>query len=222
MAASGPVIASVGIAHRRLVDVAARALELRAEHVHGGGVESAVRRGDVSLVITDSFASGWRAGPPLLALVRGGVRDRIAALAAGAAEVVGIPVDIEDLVVRMAAAIGRSTGSYPSTSPTVALGPVHLDLTRGGLRLNGLDLRLSPLEERILLVLAANDGEVADRTHILEAVWGPGLQPSSNLIDRHVRDLRRKLADDWRRPSYIVTVRGQGYSLRRDTSARLD
>ncbi len=224
-AATGPVVASVGVAHRRLVEVAARAVGLRVEHVDGDGFFAAARRADVALMVTDVMRKDGELRVPILALVRGGLRAKIDALAGGAAEVVGVPFDIDELAVRMAAAVGRSTGAYPSSTVRIELGPMHLDLEDGRLKRDGHELNLSPLEQRILLVLAANDGEVAEREQILEAVWGPGIQPQSNLIDRHIRDLRRKLADEWRRPSYIVTVRGQGYSFRKagtDTNTRLD
>ena len=60
-------------------------------------------------------------------------------------------------------------------------------------------------------MLAANAGRVLTREEILDAVWGPDFVAESNIVDRHIRVLRAKLQNDWRRPRYIATVPGQGY-----------
>ena len=54
---------------------------------------------------------------------------------------------------------------------------------------------------------------VVSREDIIDSVWGADAEPNSNLVDRHIRDLRRKLQDDWRRPNVLATMRGQGYMV---------
>ena len=49
------------------------------------------------------------------------------------------------------------------------------------------------------------------RDEILDAVWGPDFIAESNIVDRHIRSLRAKLQNDFRRPRYIATVPGRGY-----------
>ena len=49
------------------------------------------------------------------------------------------------------------------------------------------------------------------RDEILDHLWGADHAAGSNVVDRHVRNLRAKLADDWQRPRYIATVPGRGY-----------
>jgi DNA-binding response OmpR family regulator len=49
------------------------------------------------------------------------------------------------------------------------------------------------------------------RDEILDALWGVDYAAESNVIDRHIRNLRAKLQDDWRKPRFIVTVPGKGY-----------
>ncbi len=46
---------------------------------------------------------------------------------------------------------------------------------------------------------------------VLDAVWGMDFLADSNVVDRHIRNLRLKLKNGWRRPRYIATVPGQGY-----------
>ena len=49
------------------------------------------------------------------------------------------------------------------------------------------------------------------RDEILDHLWGTDYLADSNVVDRHVRNLRAKLRDDWRRPRYVATVPGKGY-----------
>jgi DNA-binding response OmpR family regulator len=72
-------------------------------------------------------------------------------------------------------------------------------------------LHLTSLEQSLLYLLAANAGQLVTREQILDNLWGVDYAPGSNVVDRHVRNLRTKLQDDWRRPRFIATVLGRGY-----------
>ena len=52
---------------------------------------------------------------------------------------------------------------------------------------------------------------VMSRDEILDHLWGVDFMAESNVVDRHVRNLRAKLQNNWRRPRYIATIPGQGY-----------
>ena len=70
---------------------------------------------------------------------------------------------------------------------------------------------MTPLEQGLLYLLAANAGRVLTREEILDTLWGVDYAAESNVVDRQVRNLRARLLDDWRRPRYIQTVPGRGY-----------
>ena len=63
----------------------------------------------------------------------------------------------------------------------------------------------------MLYLLAARAGQVVTRDEILDALWGVDYVSESNVVDRHVRNLRAKLQNDWRKPRFIATVPGKGY-----------
>ena len=67
------------------------------------------------------------------------------------------------------------------------------------------------LDLSLLYLLAANAGRVISRDEIFDAVWGPDFIAESNIVDRHIRSLRAKLQNDFRKPRYIATVPGRGY-----------
>ena len=64
---------------------------------------------------------------------------------------------------------------------------------------------------RAFIQSAARSGQVVTRDEILDALWGVDYVSESNVVDRHIRNLRAKLQNDWRKPRFIATVPGRGY-----------
>jgi DNA-binding response OmpR family regulator len=78
-------------------------------------------------------------------------------------------------------------------------------------RAGSSELHLTGPEQSLLYLLAANAGRVVTREEILDAVWGADFAAESNVVDRHIRSLRAKLRNGWRRPRFIATVPRRGY-----------
>jgi len=135
------------------------------------------------------------------------------AIGLGATEILRVPFDPAELVIRASQAIHRTTGHLPALDSNVKIGKLHVDVTNGHIAMDGSAPHLTPLERGLLYVLIANAGRVVSREDIIDVVWGADAEPNSNLVDRHIRDLRRKLQDDWRRPNVLATMRGQGYMV---------
>ena len=91
------------------------------------------------------------------------------------------------------------------------LGELEIDILNRSVRAGGHDLHLTALDQSLLYLLAANAGRVMSRDEILDHLWGVDFMAESNVVDRHVRNLRAKLQNNWRRPRYIATVPGRGY-----------
>ena len=87
-------------------------------------------------------------------------------------------------------------------TPVIRVGELEIDIVHRWVRVDGHDLQLTPLELSLLCLLAANAGQVLTRDEILDSVWGSDYAAESNLVDHHVRNLRAKLQDDWRRRRY--------------------
>ncbi len=151
---------------------------------------------------------------PVLVLTRNhGMRGALSAIGFGATEILRVPFDPAELVIRASQAIHRATGRLPELDGGVKIGKLHVDVTNGHIAMDGNAPHLTPLERGLLYVLIANAGRVVSREDIIDSVWGADAEPNSNLVDRHIRDLRRKLQDDWRRPNVLATMRGQGYMV---------
>jgi DNA-binding winged helix-turn-helix (wHTH) protein len=63
----------------------------------------------------------------------------------------------------------------------------------------------------LLYLRAANAGRVVSREEILDTLWGTDYVAESNVVDRHIRNLRTRLRDDWREPHFVATVPRRGY-----------
>lgn len=79
--------------------------------------------------------------------------------------------------------------------------------------LGGAPLKLTRLEFDLLAYLLRHRDRAVPRQELLDEIWGPGYSPESNVVDVVVASLRRKLADDPRRPRYIITVPAVGYRM---------
>lgn len=149
---------------------------------------------------------------PVIALTRrSDLRRQLEALDRGADDCIGVPFVPGDLVARIHAVLRRSYGKSPTAFRPVRVGDIEIDLVGRDVRRRGEGVHLTALEQALLYLLASNAGVVVSRDRILDAVWGADFLGESNIIDRHVRSLRAKLQNDYRKPKYIETVAGSGY-----------
>jgi DNA-binding response OmpR family regulator len=149
---------------------------------------------------------------PTLALTRrGDLRTRLAAFEQGVDDIMTIPFSPEELLARVLVITRRSYGQPLSFNPVLKLGEIEIDIMQRQVRAGTAELHLTGLEQSLLYLLAAHAGHVVTRDEILDALWGADHIAGSNVVDRHVRNLRAKLQDDWRKPRFIATVPGHGY-----------
>ena len=149
---------------------------------------------------------------PTIALTRrGDLKTKLAAFAQGVDDLLTVPFSPEELVARVLALMRRSYGAAVAFTPTIRLGELEIDILNRHVRAGTSELHLTGLEQNLLYLLAANAGRLLTRDEILDALWGVDFLADSNVVDRHIRNLRIKLQNDWRRPRYIATVPGRGY-----------
>ncbi len=152
---------------------------------------------------------------PLLAFTR--KRDtavKLSAFERGADDIVEVPFTLDEIVARPYALMRRSQGIHVGLVPKITFSHLEVDLLEQKVRVGGKALDLTPIEQTLLYLLAANAGEVLTRETLLQSIWGTEFEIESNVVDRHIRGLRVKLGDDWRKPRYIETVPGKGYRFK--------
>nr|HID14126.1 response regulator transcription factor [Anaerolineae bacterium] len=136
--------------------------------------------------------------------------DRLIGLELGADDYVVKPFSPREVVARVRAVLRRTEG-LPRQPEVITAGDVTLDLPRRQARVGGRLLDLTAMEFDLLAVLARRPGQVFSRMQLLDLVQGGAFEGYERTIDAHIKNLRKKLGDDPRRPRYIETVRGLGY-----------
>jgi DNA-binding response OmpR family regulator len=149
---------------------------------------------------------------PVVGLTRrGDLQTRLDAFNRGVDDILTLPFSPEELLARVMAITRRTYGEQPPLRPSLKLGDLELDVLHRVVRVGGQELHLTGFEQSLLYLLAANAGRLVTRDEILDTLWGVEYIAESNIVDRHVRNLRAKLQDDWRKPRFIATVPGKGY-----------
>jgi DNA-binding response OmpR family regulator len=158
---------------------------------------------------------------PVIALTRrGDLKTKLAAFEWGVEDILTVPFSLAELVARILVVMRRHYRAAIAFAPTIRLGELEIDLLNHRVRAGAAELHLTSVEQSLLYLLAANAGRVVTRDEILDALWGADYLADSNVVDQHIRNLRTKLQDHWRRPRYITTVRGRGYRfVPRETAA---
>jgi DNA-binding response OmpR family regulator len=160
--------------------------------------------------LADRSLSGARL--PVIAVTRrGDLKTKLAAFEAGVDDILTIPFAPEELLARVLALVRRAYSDAVTFTPVIRIGDLEIDILNRTVRAGTSELHLTPLEQSLLYLLAANAGRVVTREEILDTVWGPDYVADSNVVDRQVRNLRARLGDDWRKPRFIASVPGQGY-----------
>jgi len=124
---------------------------------------------------------------------------------------VSIPFSPEELLARAVVITPRSSGIEHPIVPTIRIGEMEIDIVGREVRAGSSIIHLSGLEQSLLYLLASRGGQVVTRDEIVDAVWGMDFVAESNIVDRHIRSLRIKLQNDYRKPRFIATVPGRGY-----------
>lgn len=156
----------------------------------------------------------WSAVPIVVLSARGREADKIEALDAGADDYVTKPFAIGELTARLRAALRRSARTAGDEQAVVAVGDLVVDLGRRRVTAAGADVKLTPLEYRLLATLARHAGRVLTHAALLREVWGPGSTTQHHYLRVFMAQLRRKLEADPSRPQYLLTEPGVGYRLR--------
>jgi two-component system OmpR family response regulator len=139
-------------------------------------------------------------------------RTRVEVLRGGADDAVSVPVTPDEIAARCQALLRRPremrTDWDPVQPSIVTLGPLVIDVGRHEIRLGEIEIPATRIEFSLLEHLCRRPTEVASRSDLLEAVWGPNWVGDTHVVDVHLSNLRRKLdavAPDLR---VVHTVRG--------------
>jgi two-component system KDP operon response regulator KdpE len=174
---------------------------------------------DLSLPDMDGLAvcrelRGWSEAPIIILSVRGGERDKIAALDQGADDYLTKPFGMGELIARIRVALRHAThAGSPGATVQFRTGDLVIDFERRRVTVGDNEARLTPTEYEVLKYLAAHAGMVVTHRALLQAVWGPQYGDEVQYLRVFIGQLRRKIEPVPARPRYLLTEPGIGYRL---------
>jgi DNA-binding response OmpR family regulator len=202
----------------------------------GPGAVAAVRKHQPDVIILDVMLPGFdglevcrrvqadRPTPVLMLTARDAEADLLAGLGSGADDYLTKPFSMRELIARIQSLLRRvevvrqqtlRSALYPSAlhaSGVLRLrsrdASLEIDHAARRVRVDGVDVHLTPIEFDLLDCLARNPGVVASRENLLADVWDWADASGTRTVDSHIKALRRKIGADW-----IRTVHGIGYAL---------
>lgn len=152
--------------------------------------------------------------PIIMVTARDSEIDKVVGLEIGADDYVTKPYSPRELVARVRAVLRRRAGEMmESSSPTLTVGPVRMDVDRHVVTVNGAPVQLPLKEFELLELLLRNAGRVLTRGQLIDRVWGADYVGDTKTLDVHVKRLRSKVEPVPSNPRHIVTVRGLGYKF---------
>jgi len=148
--------------------------------------------------------------PILMLTARAAVKDKVTGLNAGADDYLTKPFSFEELLARIRVLLRR-----PTNNKTALLKVADLELNQLSheVKRAGKWMILTAKEFSLLEYLMLNTGQVISRSMISEHVWNEQFDSMTNVIDVHIRNLRNKIDDGFKR-KLIHTLRGSGYILK--------
>ena len=156
-----------------------------------------------------SVLEQWRRAarnmPVIILTARDRWSDKVAGIDAGADDYVAKPFHVEEVLARVRALLRRSAGLAKSE---IECGPLRLDTKLARVTVNGVPVKLTSLEYRLLAYLMHHQGRVVPRLELVEHLYEQDFDRDSNTIEVFVGRLRKKISADM-----ILTVRGLGYRL---------
>jgi two-component system KDP operon response regulator KdpE len=156
----------------------------------------------------------WSAVPVIVLTARGQEGDKIRALDGGADDYVTKPFAMGELNARMRVALRHRARTGDGDSGVLDAGELQVDLARRRVTVGGEEVRLTPIEYRLLAMLARHAGRVLTHEQLLREVWGPGYSQQHHYVRVYMAQLRHKLEKDPARPRLLLTEPGVGYRLR--------
>lgn len=158
----------------------------------------------------------WSNTPIIVVSARSEDQDKVDALDAGADDYLTKPFSIDELLARLRVALRRVLFDNDKTSKEAIIYEnyqLKIDYSAGLVYLKDQEIHLTPIEYKLLCLLAKNSGKVLTHNFILKEIWGNVLPSDTPSLRVFMATLRRKIEPKDSHVSYIQTHIGIGYRM---------
>jgi len=149
--------------------------------------------------------------PIIMLTAKSEEEDRITGLGIGADDYVVKPFSPRELVARVKALLRRVKGTREITS--FNRGDLVIDSSRFEVTKKGDNVVLTPTEFKLLQCISDHQGQIFTRLQLVNVILGYDFEGYDRTIDAHIKNIRHKIEDDQRNPTYIKTIYGVGYKF---------
>lgn len=158
--------------------------------------------------------------PIIMLTARDDETDKILCLEVGADDYITKPFSPREVLARVRAVLRRSTGEVQNQDQErIKIGELEIDLAKHEVKKAGLAIQLTPTEFKILEAMAKSPGRVFTRLQLIDYVQGYSFEGYERTVDAHIKNLRQKIEDNPKSPTYVVTVFGVGYRMEEGNNA---
>lgn len=161
---------------------------------------------------------GWTNTPIIVVSARSEDKDKVLALDAGADDYLTKPFSVDELLARLRVSLRRVRYDSEKISTEASQyqnGDLKIDYAAGCVYLGGEEIHLTPIEYRLLCLLAKNTGKVLTHNYILKEIWGNTIVSDTPSLQVFMATLRKKIEPIPAEPKYIQTHIGVGYRMLR-------
>jgi two-component system KDP operon response regulator KdpE len=153
--------------------------------------------------------------PVIVISARGKEKDKVAALDAGADDYLTKPFGVGELLARIRVSLrhARQADGGPE-EPVLRTGELCVDLEKRQVWVGKREIHLTPIEYKVLALLARHAGKVVTQRQLLLDVWGQARDEQTHYLRIYIHQLRQKLESNPARPKYLITEAGVGYRLK--------
>ena len=155
----------------------------------------------------------WTEIPIIMLTARDSETDKVKCLDAGADDYLTKPFSLKELLSRIKAILRRANSKGPPANSKFQKAGLVVDFARNIVMLNNEIIDLTAAEHKLLLYLASNAGRVLTPNQLLEKVWGEEYLGDYRILQVNICRLRKKLKDNIKKPAYIQTKTGIGYTM---------
>jgi two-component system, OmpR family, KDP operon response regulator KdpE len=156
----------------------------------------------------------WTRTPIIVLSARDKEDDKIAALDGGADDYLTKPFSIQELLARIRVAERHAASGAEKEESVHEVGDLVVDLAKRVVTRHGEEVRLTPIEWKLLVTLVRNAGRVLTYQQLLKEVWGPRYATQKQYLHVYIGHLRSKLEPEPARPRFLLTDAGVGYRLK--------